>query len=118
MLVCHVDNVAFCHVDRMGDISKKRLRSLVAALRRDDKAVMSPAKIIKKTAVCNSTPLVCHSMFTVSLARFAFSHPRGLKTLPLFIEGVPEGGGSIYATRDQWLQNSPITKWVIGSFCF
>ena len=26
--------------------------------------------------------------------------PRGTITLPLFIEGVPEGGGSIYATRD------------------
>ena len=26
--------------------------------------------------------------------------PRGVKTLPLFIEGVPEGGGSIYTARD------------------
>ena len=26
--------------------------------------------------------------------------PRGTRTLPLFIEGVPEGGGSICATRD------------------
>ncbi len=25
---------------------------------------------------------------------------RGTRTLPLFIEGVPEGGGSICATRD------------------
>ena len=26
--------------------------------------------------------------------------PRGTRTLPLFIEGVPEGGGSICAARD------------------
>ena len=26
--------------------------------------------------------------------------PRGTRTLPLFIEGVPEGGGSIGAARD------------------
>ena len=93
---------------------KKRLRSLVAALRRDDNAVMSPAKIIKKTAVCNSTPLVCHSMFTASLARFAFRHSRGLKTLPLFIEGVPEGGGSSYASRDKWQQNEPMMVTIEG----
>ena len=33
------------------------------------------------------------------LAHFAFSHPRGINF--------------VYASRDQWLQNSPITK-----FCF
>ena len=26
--------------------------------------------------------------------------PHGVKTLPLFIEGVPKGGGSIYTARD------------------
>ena len=26
--------------------------------------------------------------------------PRGVTTLPLFIEGVPKGGGSIYTARD------------------
>ena len=38
----------------------------------------------------------CHSIFVKSLARFAFRHPRGINF--------------VYATRDQWLQNSPITK--------
>ena len=27
-------------------------------------------------------------------------NPRGVITLPLFIEGVPKGGGSIYTARD------------------
>ena len=38
----------------------------------------------------------CHSIFAKSLARFAFRHPRGINF--------------VYAARDQWLQNSPITK--------
>ena len=38
----------------------------------------------------------CHSIFVKSLARFAFRHPRGINF--------------VYATRDLWLQNSPITK--------
>ena len=40
--------------------------------------------------------LIIHSSM---LAHFAFSHPRGINF--------------VYASRDQWLQNSPITK-----FCF
>ena len=38
----------------------------------------------------------CHSIFALSLARFAYSHPRVMNF--------------VHASRDRRLQNSPITK--------
>ena len=46
--------------------------------------------------LADNKTLFCHSIFVKSLARFAFRHPRGINF--------------VYATRDQWLQSSPITK--------
>ena len=50
---------------------------------------------------------VCHSIFVKSLARFAFDFsPYGRRPSVRH----PRGINFVYATRDQWLQNSPITK--------
>ena len=43
---------------------------------------------------------LCHSIFARSLARFTFRHPRGINF--------------VYASRDHWLQNSPITNVVLS----
>ena len=53
---------------------------------------------VKRSSAGSACPsnALCHSIFAMSLARFAFRHPRGINF--------------VYATRDQWLQNSPITK--------